>query len=343
MRRSVRGRFAAGRGGFTLIELLVVVAIIALLISILLPSLGQARAQSRNTLCATRIAQITKGMILYSNDYDETPPFIGIGFENCGQTGKTYEGKDRWTFWADQETWCLPGGTQGWVQNNCYMIPQKDWPDYCKVENGSLFAYTKFANLYRCPEFERVPGKDQEMYNYTRAVTGRKVLSSFMNDPGVTSTFEPGPILKLSSVYAASQMFMMFDEQWDFHCATIVENRGVADFLSGYWMRMDMMNGVIGDMIGSYHGQLSKKIQHQLVKMNKSGNVSFYDGHVEMIQDPFPWRNFVEGSGGLSDWATLAADQNALHVIDILLQALYAQRGAGFTHAQIVSLLLGGG
>ena len=57
---------ARRRSGFTLIELLVVVAIIALLISILLPSLARARELSKRTVCAANLSGIGKGVYTYA-------------------------------------------------------------------------------------------------------------------------------------------------------------------------------------------------------------------------------------------------------------------------------------
>ncbi len=56
------------RRGFTLIELLVVVAIIAVLISILLPSLKNARSQARKILCMTHLSSQGKVMTMYAQE-----------------------------------------------------------------------------------------------------------------------------------------------------------------------------------------------------------------------------------------------------------------------------------
>lgn len=70
-----RGLVTHVRFGFTLIELLVVISIIALLISILLPALRQARNTANAIKCATGLKQISVAAMLYTNDFhDYLPP-----------------------------------------------------------------------------------------------------------------------------------------------------------------------------------------------------------------------------------------------------------------------------
>jgi prepilin-type N-terminal cleavage/methylation domain-containing protein len=56
--------------GFTLVELLVVISIIALLLSILMPSLSQARKQARDMVCQSNLKQWSLYFSLYTNDND---------------------------------------------------------------------------------------------------------------------------------------------------------------------------------------------------------------------------------------------------------------------------------
>src|SRR5215469_11325947 len=59
---------------FTLVELLVVIGIIAVLISILLPTLGKAREAANRAACLSNLRQVYYALNLYAgNNKDELP------------------------------------------------------------------------------------------------------------------------------------------------------------------------------------------------------------------------------------------------------------------------------
>ncbi len=67
--RTLRGRYA-----FTLVELLVVVAIIALLVSILLPSLGKAKEHAYQVRCLAHLGSLMKAHHIYATASNDRLP-----------------------------------------------------------------------------------------------------------------------------------------------------------------------------------------------------------------------------------------------------------------------------
>jgi len=124
------------RRGFTLIELLVVIAIIAILAAILFPVFARAREKARQSSCLSNVKQINMGVMMYTQDYDETFP---LGFVN------------RPSF-ADRYTW--PGAVFPYINNRqVFDCPSQrlrcvEHPEFGVYYKGSR---SYGMNAYLCP------------------------------------------------------------------------------------------------------------------------------------------------------------------------------------------------
>lgn len=122
--------FHKRRQGFTLIELLVVVAIIAILIAILMPSLSNARAQSKAVMCASNLRSVGLAMEIYRNENDgRYVPTVDVGTHKSNW-GEDWEAGDRW-FTRLAEL------TKNFAVFNCPVMNEK-YP-VCQVKDEIVF------------------------------------------------------------------------------------------------------------------------------------------------------------------------------------------------------------
>jgi prepilin-type N-terminal cleavage/methylation domain-containing protein len=133
----------AKRAGFTLIELLVVVSIIALLVSIMMPALNQARAQAQNAVCKVGLHSIGVGIETYKSEIEASSRQPMLEFASMGI--ETYESALDLT---TDGLWQWGGGTA----DNCHEwhdagVHQSLVDDYDILPDREVFFCPSVANL----------------------------------------------------------------------------------------------------------------------------------------------------------------------------------------------------
>ncbi len=235
------------RRGFTLIELLVVIAIIAILASLLLPALAQAKLKAGQAKCISNQKQLTLGMLMYIDGNGDA--FPGTASRN--------------TYGFHKEDWIY------WRTNIQLYPPVTASPIVVSLSSVS-------SNLFRCPndrdDKERLAltdGNGPYFYSYT--------LNSYDLDgnrnPGMASIFQgaggtPYPF-KLSNIVWPAKKIMLAEEQSSHKPSESLDpggSQGTGILNDGRWVPT-------GDWLTARH--------------NRKAVVAFADGHVTTVTPQF--------------------------------------------------------
>lgn len=174
------------RNGFTLIELLIVVAIIAVLVSILVPALQAARENASLAVCLGNLKVLSSGWLAYAEDNrgrivgGDTDPVVGT-----------------------PETSSNP---YQWVLRPNFAIASDMEAQRMAIEQGKLFRYVDNLKAYHCPG-------DKERIDLDG--TRRQALGSYSVVGGLNGQNYPGcytPMYKLTSLKFPETKYVFVEE-----------------------------------------------------------------------------------------------------------------------------------
>lgn len=259
---------------FTLIEVLVVVAIIALLISILLPSLQSAREQAKVLVCKTRMNQLFQGHNYYAADHRGVFPhwqwwlYDGFG----GACAKSNFFKPSYVYRAtggvrstDSRRWVEYGDIFRYVKNKeVYFCPN----DNKARRTGSIGCGDKNKGSYPITSYVRILDPHQFIQNKIDGADVKKpklLPGDFINpDKLRAGVFRFDSLPEMSSFFSIpTRVGMMFEEDPGFGEVPYTASEPLNDGQSSVILYSDYMSP-----------------RHA----TRRGHVLFWDGHVELVE-----------------------------------------------------------
>lgn len=208
------------RAGFTLVELLVVIAIIALLIGVLLPALGQARAAAQASGSANNIRQFFIGWRTFAAENDDFFPGVnssGLKLVNIYEPGGSIDPIE----WMD-ENGNRPMQIQDWFSPTYDDLPSerpKRWEAFFNdygdpamtapqiaydgaVDSDEVLDYAASGNFnagsYLAPAPFMHWGLDEDQWNPRN---GRRIYTRIGVNSSISTTF-PTPVDTRTSGYS---------------------------------------------------------------------------------------------------------------------------------------------
>jgi prepilin-type N-terminal cleavage/methylation domain-containing protein/prepilin-type processing-associated H-X9-DG protein len=265
MKRSIRA-------GFTLVELLVVIGIIALLISILLPSLNRARETANRVKCASNLKQVGQAILLYSNENRNAYPRTRITTSPIVTPtwGTPYKDADLAT--AVATTSSDPFSP---LPNAQATAASTYSPDYNDV-TGALFLLLRTQDLV--PEVFTCPSSNAEKFDYGGQGASALSFTNWIGQAGVKKNVSYSYQNPYPTTTATGNGFKLNN-------SITAEFAVMSDINPG--------EGATPTATDSVTNVLSTASARDTRKGNSSNhdkdgqNVLYGDGHVEFQQSPF--------------------------------------------------------
>ena len=191
--------------GFTLIELLVVVAIIALLVALLVPTLTEANRIAKMVVCRTKLRQIVMGIHLYSNAEPRgfLPTFFGGSEHNIVQDDPSMP-----TYYYRISYYGGPADTyESWmdlvfpyVDNTLSLFACPAFQDPTRVD-PAVFAIWKTND----PEDGDLPHPPSMHYGYNLLISGRG--NPAFPEPAISGVYS----LQMTQLSRSSEIILLLD------------------------------------------------------------------------------------------------------------------------------------